>query len=340
MKKKFMVAVAILCLATGCGKVPKLANGEDAFVTFDNTELNISASDMFNALKDKYALNVLIDMIDKTILLKEYPGLEEDAKKDVKTQLEEIKEYYVDDKGKYDEASLIEALNSYYGISTIEAFEEMLNLSFYRTKAIEDYAKSLVKEKDIKAYYKSDIVGDISAKHILITPDVTDKMTDDEKAAAEEAALKKAKNIIKELDAGKSFDELAKEHSADEGSASKGGDVGEFNKGKMVASFETAAYALKLNTYTKTPVKSEFGYHIILKTGEKEKQSLEEAKDSIIEKLAIELQSKDNTLAVNAMIELRKTYGVKVEDSEVSSKFSTYVSNQLISLQNAANAQQ
>ena len=86
-----------------------------------------------------------------------------------------------------------------------------------------------------------------------------------------EEALNKAKEVIKKLNDGADFAKLAKEYSSDSSNASKGGDLGYFNTGDMAEEFETAAYKLKLNEYTKEPVKTKFGYHIILKTGEKGK---------------------------------------------------------------------
>ena len=75
MKKKVLLALVILLVATGCGKVPQLSNGEEAIVSFDNEKLSISADVLFNELKDKYALNVLIDLIDRSILLDKYPEI-------------------------------------------------------------------------------------------------------------------------------------------------------------------------------------------------------------------------------------------------------------------------
>ena len=212
----------------------------------------------------------------------------------------------------------------------------MLELSYYRTKAIEDYAKAEITEKQIKKYYDDEVDGDISCKHILISAKATEDMTDEEKKSAETEALNKAKNIIKELDKGLKFDDLAKKYSDDKSNSEKGGDLGYFNKGDMVDSFEKAAYGLKINTYTKTPIKSEFGYHIILKTGEKEKASLDDSKAKIIETLAKELQTSDSTLPINALVDLRKEYGFKIEDSDIKSKYSKQISNQLLNLRQQA----
>lgn len=333
MKKKILIALLILGCTAGCGKVPKLSNGKEAVVSFEDTKISISADDLYNEIKEKYALNSLIDMIDNSILLKEYPKSDSDAKKYADEQLESIKKYYVDDDGKYDEKSLLSALSQYYGISSLDDFKEMLKLTYYRNKAVDDYAKNSITDKQVQKYYDEEYVGDISCKHILIAPKTTDSMSDTEKKKAEEAALKTAKEVIKKLNDGAKFEDLAKKYSDDDSNKDKGGDLGYFNKGDMVTEFETAAYALKLNKYTTTPVKTKFGYHIILKTGEKEKETLDKVKDTIITTLADKAKEDDNTMQINALVELRKKYGMKIEDSSLSKQYSTYISNQILQAQ-------
>lgn len=333
MKKKILIALLILGCTAGCGKVPKLSNGKEAVVSFEDTKISISADDLYNEIKEKYALSSLIDMIDNSILLKEYPKSDSDAKKYADEQLESIKKYYVDDDGKYDEKSLLSALSQYYGISSLDEFKEMLKLTYYRNKAVDDYAKNSITDKQVQKYYDEEYVGDISCKHILIAPKTTDSMSDAEKKKAEEAALKTAKEVIKKLNDGAKFDDLAKEYSDDDSNKDKGGDLGYFNKGDMVTEFETAAYDLKLNKYTTTPVKTKFGYHIILKTGEKEKEALDKVKDTIITTLADKAKEDDNTMQINALVELRKKYGMKIEDSSLSKQYSTYISNQILQAQ-------
>jgi peptidyl-prolyl cis-trans isomerase C len=71
-----------------------------------------------------------------------------------------------------------------------------------------------------------------------------------------------AKDVIKQLDGGKDFAELAKEKSTDPNKAD-GGDLGYFTKGRMVKEFEDAAFSLEKGTYSKTPVKTDFGFHVI-----------------------------------------------------------------------------
>jgi peptidyl-prolyl cis-trans isomerase C len=71
-----------------------------------------------------------------------------------------------------------------------------------------------------------------------------------------------AKEIIELLGLGGDFTALAKEHSVGP-SGPKGGDLGFFGEGQMVPPFSKAAFALEAGEHTKTPVKTQFGFHVI-----------------------------------------------------------------------------
>jgi len=73
-----------------------------------------------------------------------------------------------------------------------------------------------------------------------------------------------AKDIIAQLDKGADFSALAKSKSLDTGSGAKGGDLGWFSPNQMVPEFATATEALQKGKYTETPVKSQFGWHVII----------------------------------------------------------------------------
>lgn len=101
------------------------------------------------------------------------------------------------------------------------------------------------------------------------------KMTDEQKKEMEnfnKEAEKKARNILlKEvLKAGADFASLAKKYSEDPGSQDRGGDLDWFPEGMMVKPFEDAIKFLKDGEITKSLVQSQFGYHTIKKTGERE----------------------------------------------------------------------
>lgn len=135
----------------------------------------------------------------------------------------------------------------------LEEFKDTMILELWMRKQIEAVQ---VSDSEVKKHYNANKDKLIQpetarARHILVTTE------------------KEAKDIIAELNkAGKNaeskFAELAKAKSADKGSAEQGGELPPFaREGQMVAEFSKAAFALKPNTYTKKPVKTDFGYHII-----------------------------------------------------------------------------
>ncbi len=75
-----------------------------------------------------------------------------------------------------------------------------------------------------------------------------------------------ALKVMEELKSGINFADLAKKYSICP-SGKKGGDLGQFGRGQMVKEFEQAAFALKPGQVTEQPVKTQFGYHIIKRTG-------------------------------------------------------------------------
>ncbi|HEX4194893.1 MAG TPA: peptidylprolyl isomerase [Stellaceae bacterium] len=72
-----------------------------------------------------------------------------------------------------------------------------------------------------------------------------------------------AKDIIAQLDKGADFATLAKDKTTDPSGKSNGGDLGYFTKQDMVPEFADVAFALKPGEYTKTPVHTQFGWHVI-----------------------------------------------------------------------------
>jgi parvulin-like peptidyl-prolyl isomerase len=75
-----------------------------------------------------------------------------------------------------------------------------------------------------------------------------------------------ALKIIEDIKRGAKFDNLATKYSTCP-SGKRGGNLGEFRKGQMVKPFETAAFNLKVGEITNEPVRTQFGYHVIKRTG-------------------------------------------------------------------------
>ena len=102
--------------------------------------------------------------------------------------------------------------------------------------ALKERYEVLVRETEIK--------GQVRARHILLENEAD------------------AKAVIKELQGGADFAQLAEKKSTGP-SASSGGDLGYFSDGEMVAEFSQAAFGLETGQFTETPVKTQFGWHVI-----------------------------------------------------------------------------
>lgn len=338
MKNKVLICTLSVLLLTGCGKtIPTLSDGSEAVVKFSDGSM-ISINELYDELKSSYATNTIIEIVDKKILEEKYKDDLDDAKSYADNYIKSLKNYYVDDKGNYSESKLLSDIQR-SGYSSIDDFKENVRINYLRNKAIEEYAESLVTEKEIEKYYKDEIVGDREVYHIEIIPEVTDKMTSDEKKAKEEEALNEAKSIIAKLKKGEKFEDLAKEHSDDDATKEKGGNLGFINKGTYGSDeFDKEVYNLSVGDYSKTPVKTSKGYEIVMIKSEKDKKELDDVKTDIIETLGSKKLSEDATLQVTAMTELRKENGFEIIDSEIDKNYKKYI-NDLMQSARSSNAE-
>lgn len=184
----------------------------------------------------------------------------------------------------------------------LKEIERRMAMNIWEKKQFE---KITVPEKSIKEYYKSNEPEfmekeRVHARHILVK---------DEAKANE--LLKTLKPLSGEKLKNKVM-ELAKSESTCT-SAPQGGDLGTFGKGRMVPEFEQAAFALNKGTITTSPVKSQFGYHIIYLEDKMAPQKLayDEVRDSIEQRLKYEefnkvLEAKMKALKDAAKIEYKK----------------------------------
>jgi len=111
-----------------------------------------------------------------------------------------------------------------------------------------------VTDEAVKAAYDQQFADkpgepEVHARHILVGDEAT------------------AKKVIAELKKGGDFAALSKQYSKDPGASAQGGDLGWFKKGDMVPEFADSAFALKDNEITPTPVKTQFGWHVIQTLG-------------------------------------------------------------------------
>lgn len=323
MKKLLIPVLVTLLLVTGCKQVPELENGKEKVVSIK--EGGIAVDDLYDELKSRYGLDSLLNMIDREITDQKYTETTDEEKDYIANQKNTENTYYeLMYKGRY--STFEQYIKAKYGVSTTAELEEIFSLSYRRSQIAKDYIKNNITETEIKDYFDNSYIGDIEASHILITADYSDGATDEEKQAAEDKALQTAKEVIKKLDEGGDFAALAKEYSKD-GSAEDGGALGRFGHGDMVSEFEEAAYKLEVGKYTTEPVKTKFGYHIILKTKDYGKGELEDAKEEIIEALVNQKLNSEDDMVFKTLIDVRDEYDVTIEDSKLKEQYENYKYN-------------
>lgn len=317
MKKKLLVVLgACLLTVTGCGKVPKLENGQEVVASIDG--FNLTAEDLYEELKETNGVSIIVNKIDEYIANKEITD-SKDADDYAKKQIEALRAQYEMYNMDFD-AALTDA-----GYENEDALAKEISISYKKDEVLTNYLSNKLTDEEINEYYNSEIFGEMTVRHILIKPETTDDMTDDEKTAAEDAALNKAKDLIKQLDEGADFATLAKENSSDTGTASEGGLFANFTKQGVDEAFFDASNALKNDEYTKEPVKSQYGYHIILKISQNEKPALDTVIDDIKETLVTDKLNANQNLSITAWDEIRTKYNMSINDDSLKNNYTTII---------------
>ena len=161
--------------------------------------------------------------------------------------------------------------------SQLAKLRDNLLASYAAEKAIAGAKKA--SEDDAKKYYEENISkfesgAVVNASHILV---------DSEELANE---------LYKKITSGElSFEDAAKENSSCP-SKSNGGSLGEFTKGQMVPEFDEAVFSMEVGEITKTPVKTQFGYHLIKLNSKEDSRTaaFDDVKSAILEHLEAENQ--------------------------------------------------
>ena len=319
MKKKIFLVLACVFLLAGCNGV-KLTNGENAVVTFN--EGGVSSEELYKSLKEAYGAEKLMNLIDTKLLSEKYKtDASEKAyvNQTVKTTKESAKKLNAD----FDLY-----LQYYYGLSSESKFRDYISLTYKRNLWVQDYAEEEVTEKQIQQYYDEEVVGDIEASHILITVDSKENATEEEKKKAEQKAYDKAKEVIEKLKKGEDFSKLAKEYSKDSTTADKGGSLGKINTGDYADEVFEALKNLKDGSYSTSPVKSSYGYHIVYRTSQDEKAKLDDDLTKKIRTTIGKEKANESGYSVKALKSLREKNNMKFEDAELEKAFNKLIQQQ------------
>ena len=195
------------------------------------------------------------------------------------------------------------------GFENYDDFKEYVSLEYKRNLYYYDYLAGVIGDEKIKEYYDANNFGQIGAKHILV------KTSDDVPA---ETAQNMAKEIIAKLDEGSDFDELGQEYLQENEENIVVEDLGYLTFADSIEeSFMEALKAMEDNTYSKEPVETSYGYHIIYRTDKKD-LSLEDARNDVINALYSDVDAKSQT---EKLIELRKEAGLKFKDKKFKEEY-------------------
>ena len=339
MKKKVLILGVCSLFLCGCGKIPALSNGDEAVVTFKDGDM-ISANDFYEEIKNSFGLDTLLNMIDKYIFEAEFPDEMENGEAYAEAAIDQLRTNYET------EEELLQALQ-YYGYQTVEAYQNFVYISYMQNVAIEAYVKNNITEEELQDYYDNDIYPDMTISHILITPDVTDDMSDEEKEEAENTAKEEIENIIDELNEAKdngedietTFAKLAKEYSEDDDTKDDGGNLGEINIGSLDSNYDElikAANSLKDGEYSTEVITTELGYHVILKTKTGEKASYDDSVDTMKDAITEDKLNSEQSLMVDAIRYYRDLYELDIVDSELDNQYSIYMNNLINTYENTS----
>ncbi|MGL5330079.1 MAG: peptidylprolyl isomerase [Peptostreptococcaceae bacterium] len=316
------IAVGALCLGVGytMGKdtgrtLPAThKNYSNSKVVATVGETKITEGDLREKMEPMFYLNAKEKMTDDQIKASEASMIDymtttevlymEGKKEKVEATEEEVESQYT---------TLIGSITQTFGMTeeeftkqfkvTKEEIKEELKKELIASKYMQQ--SSEVSDTEAKNYYdkNKDEFLKVRASHILIPN--TDENGEALSTEKLEEAKKQAEDILKKAQNGTDFASLAKEYSQD-GSAANGGDLDFFAKGQMVEPFEKEAFSLKVGEVSKNVVETQFGYHIIMKTDEKQEEL-----DTVKEELKYKLASEKQNLVVNDLLE---KYNVEIKD--------------------------
>lgn len=297
--KKLLATLAVSAvLFAGCG-----LKSSETIIKVNDTKIT---QGQFDEMFDKQANNGMVKALgidvksDKNsfiyLLIKERVTNElivkalleqEIAKRGIKVTNKDVDDAIKDIVDKLGSKEQLDTMLKDNGISASQ-FKKDLKEEVKMKKLAKELGSSNVSDAEAKKFYNQNIdkfkhPERVRASHILISvnpeeiteivkSDAKNKSLDDTAIKAKvneeiQAREAKANQLLAEVKKDPSkFAKVAKENSEDTTSAVKGGDLGFFNAKEMVPEFSKAAFSMKPNTISDKPVKTQYGYHIIMVT--------------------------------------------------------------------------
>jgi len=236
--------------------------GDQAYAQLVNDRLNMSITDFEDGIKDDITARRLQALITSGVTISDKEVRETYLKQNVKIKFD----YAVissDDISKSinPSDSDLEAFFKKNAARYANAVPEERKITYFAFNAGEvPGGAPAPTQQQVQQYYNEhlseyQVPDQATSRHILISvPEGADAKTD-------AAAKAKAEMVLKQLQAGGSWADLAKKYSDDPGSKDTGGELGPAERGKMVPAFDTAIFTQKIGDIA--IVKSNFGYHVV-----------------------------------------------------------------------------
>ena len=300
----FVLGLAIGLIVMACfipERIAKLSNGEEVIVSIN--ENNITANDLYKDMKEEYSMDLLLNKVDNVILTSLYP-----ENNDMKVEVNKMADYYIsmyESYYGYTEEKFLEANN----FKNKEDFLKTLTLEYRRNEYYNEYLKKQITDNEIEKYYNENIFGDIETKYILVD-------------STKENSKELAEKIINRLKNNEKYEDIIK-HYGDRITSKDLGFVTYEND--LSDAFITELIKLNDGEYTKTALEENNKYYIIFRISSKDKKSLEEVKDDIINKVVENKKKENDKSYFQALIELRKSNNVKFGDTDLAKKYEEYI---------------
>lgn len=286
--KKLLLVLAglvLVAVAAGCSNNSTVATTNGGKITKD---------DYYNEMKKSSAGKSTLQNMIITKVLEEQYG-DKVSKKSVTKEYDKYKSQY---------GSSFSAILQQNGL-TASSFKKNIRTNLLTEAALK--ANKKVSQADLKKQWKS-YQPKVTVAHILVAKE------DD------------AKDIINQLNGGAKFSTLAKKYSTDTATKTKGGKLPAFNNSdtSLDSTFKKAAFKLKQGEVTQTPVKTDYGYHVIMmvKNPGKGKMSdhTAELKDQIYTKWM-----QDSTVMQKVIAKVLKKGDITIKDDDLKDILSGYL---------------
>lgn len=292
-----VVGVAVMAMMSP-KPVAKLSNGDEVIVEVKGK--SFTADDLFDELKGDSGITKLTELIDIYILKDKY-NYEEQSKKYAEKQSKEIIETYKNYYGYTKEDFL-----SMNGFGSEKAFLDYLSDEFYYTEYYNEYVASILKDKEIEDYYKNNVFGE---KQIYIFSSQDEKND-----------LELVRDYLKK---GKTFKEIEKKFPKI--TATNVDNLKYSDTETYTEEFLKKVASTGKGKYSKVFDDTNYGHVVIYVASEKEKESLDNIKDSVVTALVTKKQKEDESLYYKAFIKLRKDYGIKFHDKKFEEEYNNSI---------------